>query len=118
MVLMNSCDMEEFLDDSDPTFLFLKERISHYCTIPSQFLEYPSKPAINSLFTSGWGGRAVEGTGLENRRAGNCTVGSNPTPTVIQYFAILAACRIDRVSQISRQGDSIHDRTREGWPSG
>ncbi len=27
------------------------------------------------------GVRAVEGTGLENRRAGNCTVGSNPTPS-------------------------------------
>ncbi len=28
------------------------------------------------------GGRAVEGTGLENRRAGNRLVGSNPTPSV------------------------------------
>ena len=27
------------------------------------------------------GGRAVEGTGLENRRRGNSTVGSNPTPS-------------------------------------
>lgn len=27
------------------------------------------------------GGRAVEGTGLENRQAGNRLVGSNPTPS-------------------------------------
>lgn len=29
------------------------------------------------------GGRAVEGTGLENRRAGNRLVGSNPTPSAM-----------------------------------
>jgi hypothetical protein len=29
------------------------------------------------------GGRAVEGTGLENRQAGNRLVGSNPTPSAI-----------------------------------
>ncbi len=29
------------------------------------------------------GGRAVEGTGLENRRGGNSSVGSNPTPSAI-----------------------------------
>lgn len=29
------------------------------------------------------GGRGVYGTGLENRRAGNRTVGSNPTPSAI-----------------------------------
>ncbi len=27
----------------------------------------------------------VEGTGLENRRAGNRTVGSNPTPTELDF---------------------------------
>jgi hypothetical protein len=27
------------------------------------------------------GGRVVEGTGLENRRGGNVSVGSNPTPS-------------------------------------
>jgi hypothetical protein len=27
------------------------------------------------------GGRVVEGTGLENRQAGNRLVGSNPTPS-------------------------------------
>ena len=34
--------------------------------------------------TPGWGGRAVECTGLENRRGLRVTVGSNPTPTA--YF--------------------------------
>ena len=29
------------------------------------------------------GGRVVEGTGLENRQAGNRLVGSNPTPSAI-----------------------------------
>ena len=29
------------------------------------------------------GGRVVEGTGLENRRGGDATVGSNPTPSAI-----------------------------------
>ncbi len=29
------------------------------------------------------GGRAVEGTGLENRQAGDRLVGSNPTPSAI-----------------------------------
>ena len=47
-------------------------------------LEKDQKTAINILLLSNVGGVAelVEGTGLENRRAGNCTVGSNPTPTV------------------------------------
>ncbi len=47
-------------------------------------LEKDQKTAINILLLSSVGGVAelVEGTGLENRRAGNCTVGSNPTPTV------------------------------------
>ena len=31
----------------------------------------------------GMGGRAVEGTGLENRQAGDRLVGSNPTPSAI-----------------------------------
>ena len=41
-------------------------------------------PAIITSVTtaSNWkGDRAVEGNGLENRRAGNGTVGSNPTPS-------------------------------------
>ena len=29
------------------------------------------------------GGRAVEGTGLENRQGGDLFVGSNPTPSAI-----------------------------------
>ncbi len=29
------------------------------------------------------GGRAVEGTGLENRRSRKATVGSNPTPSAL-----------------------------------
>tara|TARA_B100001245_G_scaffold206729_1_gene168868 strand:- start:202 stop:306 length:105 start_codon:yes stop_codon:yes gene_type:complete len=32
------------------------------------------------------GGRAVEGTGLENRRARKRLVGSNPTPSAIWKF--------------------------------
>jgi hypothetical protein len=31
------------------------------------------------------GGRAVEGTGLENRQARKRLVGSNPTPSAITY---------------------------------
>ncbi len=34
------------------------------------------------------GGRAVEGTGLENRQAGDRLVGSNPTPSAIPLFGI------------------------------
>ncbi len=33
------------------------------------------------LAAQGMGGRAVEGTGLENRQGGNSFVGSNPTPS-------------------------------------
>ena len=32
-----------------------------------------------------WGGRAVEGTGLENRQARKRLVGSNPTPTANSF---------------------------------
>jgi hypothetical protein len=32
------------------------------------------------------GGRAVEGTGLENRRGREITVGSNPTPSARNSF--------------------------------
>ena len=32
------------------------------------------------------GGRAVEGTGLENRQAGDRLVGSNPTPSATELW--------------------------------
>ena len=32
------------------------------------------------------GGRAVEGTGLENRQGGDSFVGSNPTPSATFFF--------------------------------
>ena len=35
------------------------------------------------------GGRAVEGTGLENRRGSDVTVGSNPTPSAINQLISL-----------------------------
>jgi hypothetical protein len=35
----------------------------------------------------GRGGRAVEGTGLENRRGREITVGSNPTPSARQLIS-------------------------------
>ncbi len=35
------------------------------------------------------GGRAVEGTGLENRQGGNVFVGSNPTPSASPVFYIV-----------------------------
>ncbi len=34
------------------------------------------------------GGRAVEGTGLENRQGGNSFVGSNPTPSARKRLAL------------------------------
>ena len=45
--------------------------------------DFPDKHSVKS--PSRWGARAVEWTGLENRRGLRVTVGSNPTPTV--YFA-------------------------------
>ena len=42
--------------------------------------DFPDKNSIKS--TRRWGARAVEWTGLENRRGLRVTVGSNPTPTV------------------------------------
>lgn len=33
------------------------------------------------------GGRAVEGTGLENRQGGDSFVGSNPTPSAMIIFS-------------------------------
>jgi hypothetical protein len=38
------------------------------------------------LFLTWMGGRAVEGTGLENRRARKGSVGSNPTPSAIDHI--------------------------------
>ncbi len=37
------------------------------------------------------GGRAVEGTGLENRQTGNRLVGSNPTPSASRWTRDLSA---------------------------
>ena len=50
-------------------------------------LTQDSAKKLNSL--SGMGGRVVEGTGLENRQAGNRLVGSNPTPSAIVIYLIL-----------------------------
>ncbi len=41
--------------------------------------DFPDKRSVKR--TSRWGARAVEWTGLENRRGLRVTVGSNPTPT-------------------------------------
>lgn len=38
-------------------------------------------PRRGSWLLLWWGGRVVEGSGLENRRGVRVTVGSNPTPT-------------------------------------
>jgi hypothetical protein len=38
-------------------------------------------PKKSLIFLHRRGGRAVEGTGLENRRGRKVTVGSNPTPS-------------------------------------
>ena len=43
------------------------------------------------------GGRAVEGTGLENQQARECLVGSNPTPSASAhcfrgYLQLLVSC--------------------------
>src|ERR1700709_848218 len=42
-----------------------------------------------SFIIVGMGGRAVEGSGLENRRACKRTVGSNPTPSAISSHTAL-----------------------------
>ena len=41
------------------------------------------------------GGRAVEGTGLENRQACKRLVGSNPTPSAILLFHTLPKASLD-----------------------
>ena len=41
----------------------------------------PQRPLPHAGGTFRRGGRAVEGTGLENRQAGDRLVGSNPTPS-------------------------------------
>ena len=38
--------------------------------------------------TAGMGGRVVEGTGLENRQAGDRLVGSNPTPSATNLLKL------------------------------
>ena len=47
------------------------------------------------------GGRVVEGTGLENRQAGNRLVGSNPTPSAKRLFS---EQRTTRLETLDRQG--------------
>ena len=55
------------------------------------------------------GGRAVEGTGLENRQAGNRLVGSNPTPSArmarrdIRDFFTKAAVALAQVNSDLRR---------------
>jgi hypothetical protein len=44
------------------------------------------------------GGRVVEGTGLENRRARKGTVGSNPTPSAINDGFSMAYRKKSRLS--------------------
>ena len=46
---------------------------------------------------TGMGGRAVEGTGLENRQAGDRLVGSNPTPSASLIRQPSSALRAHRV---------------------
>ena len=41
------------------------------------------------------GGRAVEGTGLENRQTGNRLVGSNPTPSATAQQPLLRLTHFD-----------------------
>ena len=50
---------------------------------PYQLRVSPIVDVVKSLATVRMGGRAVEGTGLENRQALTRLVGSNPTPSAI-----------------------------------
>ncbi len=52
----------------------------------------PSAPICNNATHPRWGGRAVECTGLENRRGLRVTAGSNPAPTA--FFVRERAIRL------------------------
>jgi hypothetical protein len=50
---------------------------------------YLEKALISAIIASVRKGvRVVDGNGLENRRAGNGTVGSNPTPSATGHFTL------------------------------
>lgn len=61
----------------------LKKSQADFILVNKEFLKtYCILGLVNIVFSREWmGGRAVEGTGLENRRTGDRTVGSNPTPS-------------------------------------
>ena len=57
---------------------------------------YARRQSLAKADASRRGGRVVEGTGLENRRAGNRTVGSNPTPSAISTLTNVLRTRTRR----------------------
>ncbi len=71
------------------------------------------------------GGRAVEGTGLENRRAGDRTVGSNPTPSanpaidhLVSRIPMVPGCSAVRVNdRVSVHASAPSVRPRRKRPS-
>ena len=61
------------------------------------------------LFAHTWRDvRVVEGNGLENRRAGNGTVGSNPTLSA-RFAIICMSAQIRRGTQVA-EGDGLLNR--------
>ena len=61
---------------------------------------YARRQSLAKADASRRGGRVVEGTGLENRRAGNRTVGSNPTPSATPLY-ISIICGTDFMDAIA-----------------
>lgn len=54
----------------------------------------------------------VEGNGLENRRAGNGTVGSNPTPSARRVAAILKSMAVSLLEKGSNTGSKTKTARR------
>ncbi len=61
-----------------------------------------------AMWKPSWrGGRVVVGNGLENRRAGNGTVGSNPTPSASIYKPLLILLQSVQLTPCAWRGTQV-----------
>ena len=65
------------------------------------------------------GGRAVEGTGLENRQTGDRLVGSNPTPSARNRYFATVFVQMRRKDTLQYTPIGLHlVRVHEPWRKG